>query len=414
MSPASVQAAPSWLPLSGLRVLDFSLLLPGPYATVTLADLGAEVVKIEPPAGDFARRMAGPMHAMANRNKRTLALDLKNPAARPLVERLARWADVVVEGFRPGVAQRLGIDHAALSALNPRLIYCSISGYGQSGPDRDRPGHDLNYLAASGALMFPGHWQGPPRRSGMPVADLAGASQAVIAILAALHERQHSGNGRYLDLALADAALAYSAARHGVDAEGPSRAHLYPSNDLFETADGQTLALGIIEPHFWAGFVAATADLDPGFGQPAWADEAGRLADGDALHRRITELMRTRPAQEWLRRFARHDVPVQRLLSPAEAGRTPQALARALVQERDGQRHVPFPVWADGRRGAQLARIATAVGADARSTLDALGLSAAEIDALQRAGTLNCGTPDADSTSTPHNPAGNPHREKPS
>ncbi|MEW6168248.1 MAG: CaiB/BaiF CoA-transferase family protein [Pseudomonadota bacterium] len=381
-------AADGWLPLQGLRVLDFSLLLPGPFATVTLADLGAEVLKIEPPGGDFARRMAGPMHAMVNRNKRTLVLDLKNPAARPLVERLAGWADVVVEGFRPGVAARLGVDHARLAALNPRLVYCSISGYGQSGPDRDRPGHDLNYLAASGALMFSGHWQGPPRRSGLPVADLAGASLAVIAILAALHERQHSGSGRYLDLALADAALAWSAARHGLDATGPSRAHLYPTNDVFETADGQALALGIIEPHFWAGFVAATADLAADFGRPAWADEAGRLADGDALHRRIAEVLRSRPAQDWLARFARHDVPVQRLLAPAEAGRTPQALARALVLERDGQRHIPFPVWADGRRGARLTRTASAVGADDQAALEALGLSAAQITALQQAGVL--------------------------
>ncbi|WP_370305453.1 CaiB/BaiF CoA transferase family protein [Sinimarinibacterium flocculans] len=381
-------AEQGWLPLDGLRVLDFSLLLPGPFATVTLADLGAEVLKIEPLAGDFARRMAGPMHTMVNRNKRTLALDLKNPAARPLIERLACWADVVVEGFRPGVAQRLGVDHAALSALNPRLVYCSISGYGQTGPDRDRPGHDLNYQAASGGLMFSGHWQGPPRRSGVPVADLAGASLAAIAILAALHERQRSGSGRYLDLALADAALAHSAARHGLDAEGPSRGHLYPTNDMFETADGRRLALGIIEEHFWASFVAATADLAPDMGRAAWANEAGRLADGDALHARIAGLLRSQTSETWLKRFARHDVPAQRVLSPAEASRTPQALARALILERDGQRHIPFPVWADGRRGARLQRVATSVGADTWSTLDELGLSAAEISDLHQAGVL--------------------------
>ncbi|MDT0496147.1 CaiB/BaiF CoA-transferase family protein [Algiphilus sp. W345] len=378
----------AWLPLSGLRVLDFSLLLPGPFATVTLADLGAEVIKIEPPAGDFARRMAGPMHAMANRNKRTLALDLKNPAVRPLIERLARWADVAVEGFRPGVAQRLGVDHATLSALNPRLVYCSISGYGQHGPARDTPGHDLNYLAASGALMFPGHWHGAPQRSGIPVADLAGASFAIIAILAALHERQCSGRGAHLDLALADAALAFATARHGLDAEGPSRAHLYPTNDIFETADGRSLALGLIEPHFWAGFVAASADLAPDFARPAWADEAGRLADGDALHRRLTEVLRLLSSAQWLARFARHDVPAQTVLSPAEAGRSPQAQARALVMERDGERHLPFPVWANGRRGGHLECTAAAVGAHGPEILTALGLSAAQIAALHAAGAV--------------------------
>ena len=317
-----------WQPLAGLRVLDFSLLLPGPFATVTLADLGAEVIKIEPLTGDFARRMAGPMFAMANRNKQTLALDLKNPAVRPLIERLARWADVVVEGFRPGVAARLEVDYPSLSALNSRLIYCSISGYGQDGPARDAPGHDLNYIAASGGLMYAGHWTGPPRRAGMPVADLAGASFAVIAVLAALHERGRTGKGVYLDLALADAALAFTAARHGLDAETPSRAHLYPTNDVFETADGRALTLGIIEPHFWRGFVAAAADIAPDFAAPAWADEMRRLADGDALHARIAVVMRSQSSSHWLSRLARHDVPAHLVLSPAEAGRTPQARAR--------------------------------------------------------------------------------------
>ena len=176
--------------------------------------------------------------------------------------------------------------------------------------------------------MYAGHWTGPPRRAGMPVADLAGASFAVIAVLAALHERGRTGKGVYLDLALADAALAFTAARHGLDAETPSRAHLYPTNDVFETADGRALTLGIIEPHFWRGFVAAAADIAPDFAAPAWADEMRRLADGDALHARIAVVMRSQSSSHWLSRLARHDVPAHLVLSPAEAGRTPQARAR--------------------------------------------------------------------------------------
>lgn len=401
MSKTSAQSAPSWLPLAGLRVLDFSLLLPGPFATVTLADLGADVLKIEPPAGDHARRMAGPMHAMANRNKRILALDLKNAGARPLIARLTRWADVVVEGFRPGVAQRLSIDHASLSAVNPRLIYCSISGYGQDGPARGAPGHDLNYLAASGALMFPGQWNGPPVRPGIPVADLAGASFAVIAILAALHDCQRSGRGAHLDLALADAALAFCAARHGLDATGPSRAHLYPTNDVFDAADGRRLALAIVEPHFWGRFVAATADLAPDFARPAWAHEASRLSDGDALHRRIAEVLISRPSGEWLARFAQHDVPAQLVLSPAEAGQTPQAQARELVMECAGERHVPFPVRANGGRGARLERIAGTVGAHADEVLAQLGLAPDEVAVLRASGALGASTLASGDTAAP-------------
>lgn len=381
-------ASEAWLPLRGLRVLDFSLLLPGPFASVTLADLGAEVVKIEPLGGDFARRMAGPMFEQANRNKRCLALDLKNPAARPLIERLARWADVVLEGFRPGVAARLRIDHATLSALNPRLVYCSISGYGQDGPLRDAPGHDLNYIAASGGLMFSGHWAGPPRRSGMPVADLAGASFALIGLLAALHERERSGRGAYLDVALADSALAFTAARHGLDATGPSRAHLYPTNDVFATGDGASLALGIIEPHFWEGFVAANADLAPDLARAEWAQEHGRLADGDALHARIAAVLASRPAADWEARLSQHDVPHQRVLSPAEAGRAPQASARELVMERDGQRHLPFPIRANGHRGGRLDSLAAPVGAQGDAILSELGLAPADIDALRRSGAI--------------------------
>src|SRR5919199_4569404 len=137
----------AWRPWRGLRVLDFSLLLPGPFGTLALADLGADVVKVEPPEGDFARRIPFAMFRMVNRNKRSLTLDLKRPASRRVIERLAGWADIAVEGFRPGVAERLGIGFAALSSVNPRLIYCSVSGYGQHGPERLAPGHHLNYLA---------------------------------------------------------------------------------------------------------------------------------------------------------------------------------------------------------------------------------------------------------------------------
>lgn len=293
-----------------------------------------------------------------------------------------------MEGFRPGVAARLRVDYASLSALSPRLIYCSISGYGQDGPACDAPGHDLNYLAASGGLTFGGHWAGPPRRSGVPLADLAGASFAAIAILAALHARSRNGQGVYLDLALADAALAYTAARHGLDADAPSRAHLYPTNDVFETADSRALTLGIIEPHFWQGFVAATQDLDSGLSDPRYAHEAGRLSCGDELHARIAALLRGHDAQEWLQRFARHDVPAQLVLTPLEASHTAQVQARELVMQREGQRHLPFPVRADGRRGARLDRVAGRVGADADDILLHLGLGAAEIGQLRASGAL--------------------------
>lgn len=379
-------AGAGWQPLEGVRVLDFSLLLPGPFATLTLADLGADVVKIEPPSGDFARRIPFAMFRMANRNKRSLALDLKHPEAKRVIARLAEWADVAIEGFRPGVAERLGIGPKALAAINPRLVYCSLSGYGQSGPARDVPGHDLNYLAAAGALVLAGHWTEPPRRSGLPVADLAGGCYAAIAILAALHERQRTGRGVALDLSLAEAAMSFAAIRHGLDLDRVTRDHLWPTNDLFETADGAWIALGIVEEHFWQNFVAAARDLAPDLADARYGSEPARRREGDALAARMRETMRRRSAEDWLERFRRHDVPAQRVLTPAEASRSAQIATREMVLERDGERHIPFPVWADGKRGARLRNTAPEIGADRTAMLEELGFTAEEQALLANSG----------------------------
>lgn len=345
------------------------------------------MVKIEPPDGDFARRIPFAMFRMANRNKRSMVVDLKHCETPRLVAALARWADLVVEGFRPGVAARLGIDHATLSPHNPRLVYCSLSGYGQTGPDRLIPGHDLDYLAASGALALAGHWSEPPRRSGLPVADLAGGCYAAIAVLAA-HERHVTGRGVYLDLSLAESAMSFTAIRHGFDLDRISRDHLWPTNDLFETADGGWIALGIVEEHFWRNFVAAARDLAPDLEDERFANEPSRRRHGDALSARMREIMRRRGTEEWLERFVRHDVPAQRRLTPAEAARSPQSVARETVLELDGERHVPFPVRVDGRRGAVFRNTAPAPGADAQSILGELGLTPQEIAALRRSGVL--------------------------
>ena len=401
MTPDTADEGAGWQPLRGVRVLDFTPLLPGPFATLALADLGADVVKVEPPAGDFARRMPSLLFRMANRNKRSLVLDLKHPAAGAVVRRLAEWADVAIEAFRPGVADRLGIGPAALHADNPRLICCSLSGYGQTGPARAWPGHDGNYLAASGALALSGHWGEPPRRSGIPVADLAGGSYAAIAILAALHERAARGTGRTLDLSLAEAAMSFAAIRHGLDLVEPSQDHLWPTNDLFETADGATIALGIVEPRFWQNFVAAVCDLAPDLAEARYATEPDRRRDGDALAMRLREVMRRRTAEDWMNRFAAADVPAQPVLTPAEASRSPQIVAREMVLAHDGERHIPFPVRADGQRGAALRRLAPALGADTADLLREIGFGADDVTALMRAAVViadSGGTPEEKQT----------------
>ena len=375
-----------WQPLKGVRVLDFTALLPGPFATVALADLGADVVKVEQPGGDFARRMPSSLFRMANRNKRSMVLDLKHPDAGPIVEKLAKWADVAIEGFRPGVADRLGIGAATLREMNPRLVYCSLSGYGQSGPWRDVPGHDLNYLCAAGIMAMSGHWGEKPRRSAVPMADLAGGTYAAIAILSALIERASTGQGRRLDLSLSEAAMSFGSIRHGLDLDRPSQDHLWPTNDLFETADGRHIALGIVEEQFWKNFVGAARDVAPDLAEDRFATEAQRRAHGDELSERMRDVMRLRDSADWLERFVRFDVPAQLSLTPAEASRTEQIRGRGMVMALDGERHIPFPVLVDGQRGGALHWTAPEAGEHSTAVLREIGFGSAEIAEMKELG----------------------------
>ena len=356
-----------WLPLKGIRVVDFSMFVPGPFASALLADLGAEVIKVEMLAGDPGRGYVPVQFETENRNKRSLALDLKNPAAKEIVHRLVRKADVVVEGFRPGVAKRLSIDFESLKSANPKLVYCSISGYGQTGPWRERPGHDVNYVAAAGALAFPGQWLKPPARSSLPIADMGGGSFAAVAILAALHE----GKGAFLDLSLFETAFFWAAMRHGLDPEVDPRAHIFPVNDVFETQDGRRLTLGILEEHFWKNFVK----LAPELGEERFSTDSLRRKNGDALSLELEKIMRTRKAADWLKLCDENDVPVDLCVTPGEAARHPQLVERQATERG----YAKFPVWANGRRGGAIRRRTPKLGEHAREILVELGFDDAEI-----------------------------------
>ena len=213
-------------PLSEVKVLDFSQNLPGPYATFLLSGWGADVVKVEPPKGDPGRFME-PFFSMLNRDKRSVVLDLRDEASRPALEALVRWADVLVEGFRPGVMARLGCDYEAAKALNPSIVYCSISAFGQDGPLRAHPGHDLDLQAISGTCWLERDGRDAPRGSVLPVADLSSALLAVSGISAALARRATSGEGAYLDVAMADGVLSWANVwGQGIDLGQPARQQL--------------------------------------------------------------------------------------------------------------------------------------------------------------------------------------------
>ena len=371
--------AEPWLPLRETRVLDFSMFVPGPFASAMLADLGAEVIKVEMPKGDPGRAYVPVQFETENRNKRSLALDLKSPAARDIVHRLARHAHVVVEGFRPGVAKRLGIDYETLKKSKGSLVYCSISGYGQTGPWRERPGHDVNYVAAAGALAFPGQWLKAPARSALPIADMGGGAFAAIAILAALHE----GKGAYLDLSLFETAFFWAAMRHSLEREVDPRAHIFPVNDVFETADGKRLTLGILEEHFWKNFVQLAPELD----QERFSTDALRREHGDALSELLGKIMKQRSAEDWLRLCDENDVPVDLCVTPGEAAEHPQLVERKAVQRG----YAAFPVWANGRRGGSIRRRTPKLGEHSREILVELGFDDGEIAGFVRSGAVGAG-----------------------
>ncbi len=330
------------LPLQGLRVLDLSLLLPGPFCTMLLADWGAEVIKVESRLGGDPLR-AGPdavRHESAyflgvNRNKKSLALDLRGQAGRAILLRLAATADVFVEGFRPGKAERLGLGYGALQAANPRLIYCSLSGYGQDGPYAGRGGHDLDYLALSGLLSLFGEAGGPPLLPGLPLADIGGAFMAVAAILAALWGREHDGRGRYLDASLYESALYWlaplvtAAVSAGVR---PVRGQMaltgnWPCYGIYATRDGRHMALGAIEPHFWGEFCRRV-------GREDWLPH-GRAAGEEAerVRREVAALFAQRTQAEWVALLGGADVCCEPVLDLAEALAHPLAQHRGLATQ---------------------------------------------------------------------------------
>ncbi|PQA50195.1 CaiB/BaiF CoA transferase family protein [Amnimonas aquatica] len=329
-------------PLAGLKVLDFSTLLPGPFATMMLADLGADVLRVESPSRPDMVRMMPPIssdgnsaaHGYLNRSKRSIAVDLKTPEGLEVVRRLVREYDIVIEQFRPGVMDRLGAGYEALSAINPGLIYCSITGYGQTGPYKDRAGHDMNYLAIAGVLGYNGRKASGPGPIAVQVADVAGGScHAVIGILAAVLHRGRTGEGQYIDVSMTDAAFSMHAltapgALMGGDAPALENTQLNGGSfyDCYETADGRHFSVGGLEPQFFMQFCAA-------IGRPELAPQGLDLrpASVAALKQEIRAEMKKKTWAEWSQVFAALDSCTEPVLTFAEAAAHPHAVARELI-----------------------------------------------------------------------------------
>ncbi len=339
-------------PLHGVRVLDLSLYLPGPYCTRLLSDLGAEVVKVEPLAGDPVAGFMPGAYAFLNRAKRVVRVNLKNDAGRELVHELAAESAVVIEGFRPGVADRLGVGFEALRELAPGLIYCSISGYGQTGPDATQPGHDIGYEASGGAWAAALAAGGELVVPHVPVGDVGGALFAATTICA--HLAGPRTDPVHLDVSLQEVVTHVSVARWAAalrdDAEvDVSALAVYaPGMGLFRTQDRRWVALAAVEDKFWIAMCDALGLSE--LAEPPHREHAARMRDRDVLRARLTARIAELTLSELQQTLAHADVPVDLIRGPAEVARDPHLRERALFLQTDQGTHVDFPVVQGARR----------------------------------------------------------------
>ncbi|MEB0048123.1 MULTISPECIES: CaiB/BaiF CoA-transferase family protein [unclassified Pseudomonas] len=389
-------------PLASLKVLDFSTLLPGPFASLLLADMGAEVLRIESPTRTDLIRVLPPhdrgvsaSHAYLNRNKRSLALDLKQPEALEVIKQLLQDHDIVLEQFRPGVMQRLGLGYEALKAINPKLIYVSITGYGQTGPYKDRAGHDINYLALAGLSSYTGRADTGPLPLGMQVADIAGGSlHGVIGLLAAVIARQQTGLGQHLDVSMTDCAFSLNAmAGAGYLACGlePGREDQVLNGgsfyDHYRSRDGRWLSVGSLEPAFMQPLCSA-------LGRPELAAQgvSSQPEQQQALKNELRIEFEKHDFAELCALFAGVDACVEPVLSVGEAVQHPQLQARGLVTEvprGDGstQQQMACPLkFSEGLPEPR--HIGAAVGQHTDQVLGELGFSVERIDELRSAGVV--------------------------
>lgn len=328
-------------PLSGLKILDFSTLLPGPYATQILADMGAEVLRIESSVRvDSVRKMVPQVngtsaaHLSLNRNKKSLAIDLKSDAAFGIIEKLLQEFDIVIEQFRPGVMDRLGLSYQTLSQNNPELIYCSLTGYGQTACNRDRAGHDINYLALSGLASYSGSRKSGPVLSGTQIADIAGGShQAVMSILAAVIARQSSGLGQHLDVSICDATFSLNSL-FGSGALVNGQSPRLESNFLngggfynyYQTSDSRSISVGSLEPKFAKIFFET-------IGCKNWQAMLKRPEGEQQLKNQIKSLIAKNTFVFWKDKFSRLDACVEPVLNFSEAAEQPMFEQREMLIE---------------------------------------------------------------------------------
>ena len=387
--------------LSDIKILDLSTLLPGPYASMMLADLGAEVLRVESSTRtDLLREMmpkvgeSSAAHQYLNRSKKSIALDLKKPEAIEIIKALVKKYDVVLEQFRPGVMNRLGIGYEKIKAINPSIIYCAITGYGQTGPYKNRAGHDLNYLSISGISSYSKRKKQAPVPQGIQIADVAGGSlHSVIGILAALHHRQKTGQGQFIDISMTDCAFALNAmgmpetlaSNNATNAES----HLLNGGsfyDYYPTSDGRYISIGSIEQKFFNG-LCKLLNLESLIPLANKASAQKQIKDS------FTQTFKQKSFTQWQSIFADLDLCVEPVLDLKEASNHPQLIARNMIidvpQKQNGlQKQLSNPIKFSNYQ-VKYQQTGGEVGADSNEILSQLGFNATSIAMLKKNGVVN-------------------------
>ncbi len=386
--------------LSDVKILDLSTLLPGPYASMMLADLGAQVLRVESPIRvDLVREMAPKIgnssaaHQYLNRSKKSIALDLKQPEAIELIKALIKDYDIVLEQFRPGVMDRLGIGYEALKAINPKIIYCAITGYGQTGPYKDRAGHDLNYLAIAGISSYSKRKEQAPVPQGIQIADVAGGSlHGVIGILTALHHRQRTGEGQMIDISMTDCAFALNAmSGAGALAGGDipdAESHLLNGGtfyDYYQTSDGRYLSIGSLEPKFFSG-LCQLLDLENLLPLANKASAQQQIKDS------FTYAFKQKTYEQWQEIFINLDLCVEPVLNLKEASEHPQLIAREMIidvphQQKGTQKQLGCPIKFSMYQ-THYQQAGGDIGADSKQILTELGFDDTKISTLKKCGVV--------------------------
>jgi crotonobetainyl-CoA:carnitine CoA-transferase CaiB-like acyl-CoA transferase len=403
---ANVEGQKAQGPLAGLKVIDLSHVMAGPTCSMLLADMGADVIKVEKlPGGDDSRRMVPPTIAdessaflIMNRNKRGIALDLKTEAGRKVLSRLLQDADVLIENYRRGTMERMGFGYDALHASNPRLVYCSISGFGRTGPYADRGGFDLVTQGMSGLMSITGEGpHGPPVKIGAPVTDITAGILACVGVLAALHSRASTGQGQLVDTSLFEAGIIHTYWQSAIcfatgHAPGPmGTAHpLNAPYQAFQVADGW-ITVGAANQGNWLRLVEALGA--PGLGSdPRFATNAERMRNLPALQAALAPLFKPRTSAEWLRRLEEAGVPAGPVLDIAQMHADPQALAREMIVETTHPTagrvaSLGLPIKFSETPGS-VRRAAPVLGQNTREVLREHGFSDAEADQLAASGAV--------------------------